>query len=280
MKSLYRLSGAIAMALTVAQPALADAVINLNVSQQNPKAQSGEPVRLLVHEGKVLLGMPAAAEGKDLRFDRAQNLFHVIDHRRRNVMAVDEAAVIQLTDQAQAMLMMARGFSEQLSLLPPKQRAKLEKMIGGEGALAQLNKPNNGKMTGKQSFHANGGKVVGGISCQRLEVLGNGGKLAELCLAKAGSTPLAEQDYATLEAMRQQAQRLAQRAAPLAQQFGFPLPPLDDAKLSGLPVEMRNLSGNNRETVTLTQISSEAVSPQSVELPADYKTRPLSAWKF
>lgn len=279
MKSSSLLPGAIALALIMTPPAMADAVIDLNITQQNAKTQGSEPLRLLVHDGKALLGAPAGSTGKDLRFDQTQNVFHLIDHRHRSVMAMDEAAVIQLTDQAQAMLAMARGFSEQLALLPPKQRAKLEKMIGGEVPLAQLAK-GNGKIPGKQSFHAAGEKVVGGVSCQRVEVLGNGNKLAELCLAKAGATPLAEQDYATLEAMRRQAQRLAQRAAPLAQHFGFPVPPLDDAKLAGLPIEMRNLTGGQRETVTLTQISTKPVAPQSVELPAGYTSRPLTAWKF
>lgn len=279
MKSCSLLRSAIAAALMAAQPALADAVIDLNLTRQNATTQGVETVRLSVRDGKALLAAPTGSPGKDLRFDRARNQFHLIDHRHHSVMAVDEAAVIQLTDQAQAMLAMARGFSEQLALLPPKQRAKLEKMIGGDGQLAQLAKGND-KIPGKQSFRAAGAKVVGGVSCQRMEVLGNGNKLAELCLAKAGSTPLAEQDYATLEAMRQQAQRLAQRAAPLAQRFGFPLPPLDDARLAGLPVEIKNFSGEKRETITLTGIASTPVPPQSLDIPADYKSKPLSAWKF
>lgn len=272
------LCGTLALALAVAGPAKADAIIDLNLIQQNAKAPSAEPLKLLVHNGMALLGTPAQATGQQLRFDQSQNIFHLIDHRHRTVMAMDEAAVIQFTDQTQQMLAMARGFAEQLALLPPKQRAKLESMIG-DGPLAQLAR-RPPPAPAKQTLRLAGGKTVGGVSCQRLEVLGNGNKLAEICLAKAGAIPLAEPDYATLEAMRQLAQRLAERAAPLAQQIGLPLPALNDAKLAGLPVEMKNLTGDKRETITLTQITTEPVAEQSLSIPPDYKNKPLTAWKF
>lgn len=272
------LCGAIASMLSFTTPASADAVIDLSVTSQH-MPPPGETARLLVHQGKVLLAGVHTAADKDLRFDAAQNVFHIIDHRKRRVMRLDEAAAVQLVDQTEAMMTMARGFSEQLSMLPPKQRAKLEKLIGGDKQIAGFAKRGD-QPPGKLTFRAAGGKSVNGIACERLDVLGNGQKQAELCLAKAGSLPLEVHDYATLEAMLRLAQRLAEKAAPLIQRFGLPVPPLNDAKASGLPVEIKRLSGKKKDAISLTGISPQPVEPRSLEIPAGYAQRPLTAWKF
>lgn len=264
--------------LSIAPPTRADAIIDLSLTKQSSKAKSTDPLRLSVSNGTALFAAASGAPDKDLRFNQAQNVLQLIDHRHHSYMLMDEPSVIQFTDQTAQMLSMARGFAEQLALLPPKQRVKLENMIGGN-PLGNLAKPIP-NLLGKQSLRTAAGKTINGVTCRMLEIISNGKKLAELCLANAAAIPINAQDYATLEAMRQLMQRLALRAAPLAQQLGYPVPPLDDARLSGLPIEMKNLIGNGRETVTLTQISSEPVAAQLLEIPAGYKSKPLSALKF
>lgn len=266
------------LAWAVAAPAAADAVIELQKLPAGGKAPAGETVHLLVHEGAALLKAQPDTLGKELRFDQQRNVFHVLDHRRRTVMEMNEAAVIQVADQTQAMLAMARGFAEQLALLPPKQRAKLEGLLG-DNPLAHL-AVHGAPSLGRHTLRAAGAKTVAGVSCRRLDVLGNGNKLAEICLASANALPLPSSDYATLDAMRQLAQRLAERAAPLAQQLGVVLPPLDDAKLAGLPIEIKGMAGKQKDSLVLSRIVAEPVAPQLLDIPADYASKPLTAWKF
>lgn len=266
------------LAWAVAAPAGADAVIELQKLPAGGKAPAGETVRVLVHGGTAMLQAQPDTLGKALRFDQQRNVFHLLDHRRRTVMEMDDAAVIQFTDQTQAMLAMARGFAEQLALLPPKQRAKLEGLLG-DNPLAHL-AMRGAPSLGRHTLRTAGSKTVGGVSCRRLEVLGNGNKLAEICLAAANALPLPSADYATLDAMRQLAQHLAERAAPLAQELGVPLPPLDDAKLAGLPIEIKSLAGKQKDTLVLNQIVAEPVAPQLLDIPAGYVSKPLTAWKF
>lgn len=245
----------------------ADASLVFNLTHGNKT----ENASIQVHEGRALL----TQGNQTWLFDAGQTWLAQLDHRHRKLLRIDEAAVDRLTTQGQQATQLLRGVSEQLALLPPHQRDALQGLLGNK---ALPTPPPKARLDlSHLTFKAVGTQRIAGVNCHAWQVLTSQAKQASVCLADAAALPLAAADYATLEALRQWVQQLTQRAAPLAQQWGFPLP-TQALPGAGLPVDIQSFA--QPAHLSLQTIHLDAVPAEVVQIPVGYQNKTLDVWKW
>ncbi|HLF97449.1 MAG TPA: hypothetical protein VI457_09930 [Methylococcaceae bacterium] len=253
-----------------ASPARAD--VSLRFTLHDAKGELDAEPLVLVKPGMALLRENPEKKKRELLYQQANRAFIIVDHKHRRVTTVNEQSVVNLVDQAQQMFGMMKGVSDQLALLPPEQRAKVENLLGG------IPSP---KSSGKsapaiQKLSPAGQGNVAGLPCRRYQATGPGGPKADLCLANATEARVAAADAATLRDMQALALKLAREAAPVADKLDLNVPTLGNVKLDGILLALRDLSGANGFDLNLAELKTEPVDELPLRVPEDYQPRQLS----
>ncbi len=252
--------------------AFAESVIDFRV--ENGRRSSEQLV--MIKNGALLVKSAGGDENLDMLYERGNQRLVLIDHKKRNFTPLTEEKVDRMARQAEEIQPLIRGVSEQLRKLSPKQRAKWEGMLGGI-SLDQIEsaKHETESMTIKKTGTA---KKVAGIACEQMSVVKGDAVTAEFCLAKPAALKLPEDDSLTLRSLIEFTQRLAARAQGLTGQFGFPLPANGMMALTGIPIEMRDLSGKRPSVMTFNGIGTGEISADSLTVPAGYRPKELALW--
>lgn len=267
-----RLLPALLFLLTL--PARADVSLRYTVHDNKGKLEA-EPL-VLVKPGTALLRETPDKTKRELLYQQANQAFIVIDHKHRRVTTINEQSVINLVDQAQQMMGMMKGVSEQLALLPPEQRAKVENLLGG---LPTVGKSSSRKSRPAiQKLASAGQHRIAGLPCRRYQATGPGGPQAELCLANAGDVRVTAEDATTLRDMQALALKLAKEAAPVADKFDVNVPTLGNVKLDGILLALRDLSGASGLDLNLAELKTDPVDVRLLHFPEDYQPRQLSVF--
>lgn len=276
MKKCTVLSLAISASLLLAPAAKADSVLEFLVKETREPAGKTQPV--LIKDGKIMVKGAGGDANLDFLYSRAQESLVVIDHHKRTFMPVDEQQVNRITRQTEDVQPLLQGLGEQIGKLSPKQRAKWEQMLGGNISLdkiakaAEAPKPTSLVKTGM-------GKNVAGIACQQMSVIQGSAPMAEVCLADPATMNISSDDYATIRSLFSFSERLAAKTQGLAGQFGIKIPNIAIHDVAGIPIEMRDLSGENPGSMTLSRIITSAVSPDLMQIPDGYRAEQLTLWK-
>jgi hypothetical protein len=255
-----------------AEPLHAD--VSLRFTLHDAKGELDAEPLVLVKPGTVLLREGADKKKRELLYQQANQAFILIDHKHRRLTTVNEQSVVNLVDQTQQMMGMMKGVSEQLALLPPEQRAKVENLLGGIPAPRSSSK----SAPAIQKLAPAGSRNVAGLSCRQYRATGPGGPKAELCLASAGEARVTAEDAATLRDMQTLALKLAREAAPVADRLDLNVPTLGNVKLDGILLALRDLSGASGFDLNLAELKNEPVDEQLLRMPRDYQPRHLSVW--
>jgi hypothetical protein len=254
----------------LANPARAD--VSLRFTLHDAKGELDAEPLVLVKPGVALLREKPEKKKRELLYQQASRAFTIIDHKHRRVTTVNEQSVINLVDQAQQMLGMMKGVSEQLALLPPEQRAKVENLLGGIPTAKSSAK----SAPAIQKLAPAGQRNIAGLPCRRYQATGPGGPKAELCLASAGDARVNAEDAATLRDMQALALKLGREAAPVADKLDLNVPTLGNVKLDGILLALRDLSGADGFDLNLAELKTDPVDGQLLRLPEDYQPRQLS----
>ena len=171
-----------------------------------------------------------------------------------------------------------RELGQQVRNLSPEQRKKWEQMLGGNVSLDQI--ASAAEPVQQASIVKTGlGKNVAGVSCEQMNVLEGKATVAEVCLAKPDALQLSGEDYATLRSLFGLSERIAVKTHGLAKQFGVKLPNLSVREILGVPIEMRDLSGKQHGSVTLSRIVTSAVAEDVMQIPGGYRAEQFKLWK-
>ena len=276
MKNRIISSLAISASLLLVPAAKADSVLEFLVKETRDPAGKTQPV--LVKDGQIMVKGAGGDENLDFLYSRAQERLVIIDHHKRTFMPVDEQQVNRIAQQTEDVQPLLKGLGEQIGKLSPKQRDKWEQMLGGNISLdkiakaAEPQKPSSLVKTGM-------GKNVAGIACQQMNLIQGTAPMAEVCLADPASMNMSGDDYATIRSLFSFSERLATKTQGLAGQFGVKIPNIAIREVAGIPIELRDLSGENLGSMTLSRILSTAVSPERMQIPNGYRVEQLTLWK-
>jgi hypothetical protein len=250
----------------------ADSVIEYNV--EKGKRSSVQPV--IIKNGIVLIKGAGGNGNLDLLYERSAERLVLINHKKQRYTLITDEKVGRIAQQAEDLQPVLRGIGEQLRKLSPKQREKWREMLGG----VPLDKLANAKRATEdtQLKKTGVGKKFAGVSCQQMNVIKGKATAAEFCLADPSSLKLPAEDAATLSAMFEFTQKLAQKAQGLSSQFGIGLPTGGLAGISGIPIEVRDFGGKRPMAMTLSRVSEDAVTA-SLQVPEGYREKELELWR-
>jgi hypothetical protein len=262
--------------LGLARAASADITLDYLVSDTGAKADKTQA--LIVKDGKALVKGVGGDGNLDFIYSASPEFVLIIDHGKRSVMALDEKQVDRLVKQSDTVQPLIQGVAGQIAKLNPEQRAKWGEMLGGKVSLDKLavaTKPvpkSAAVKTGKM-------RKVADVSCEQINILQGKTKTAEFCLAEPANLKLSAADYFTLRTLISFADRLAKKTQVLAYQFGVNIPQIEIGVLPGFPIELRDLSGHDHNSLKLNRVDASSVSEDLMRIPEGYQTEPFKLWK-
>lgn len=259
--------------LALARAANADSTLEYRV------AETGKTDRvqaLLVKDGKVFAQGVADGGNIDLLYSSAPEQLSLIDHRKRNVMTLDESQANRLAKQAETVEPLLQGFAGQLAKLNPKQRAKWEELLGGHVSLEQI------AATAKPALPAKivktgRSRTVAGVGCEQMNVFQGKEQMAAFCLASPAKLGLPNEDYTALRSLLNFSAGLAAKTQGLARQFGVDIPRIELGDLAGVPIELREMSSHT--AMKLSRVATSALSAELLRIPEGYRNEPFQLWK-
>jgi len=258
-----------AVALATASPALL-ADITLQYSDGNGTSGS----RVMIKDEIVRL---------EERLEDGAVIYSLYDSKRRTLTMVmdEERSYSELTEeglkaQAGEMRAMQQEFlqqmRQQMAQMPPEQRQMMEQQMAQMGidpAMLSGDAPpvrdSSAIETRKTGEHGE----ISGIACERLDVLLDGERTNEMCVASPRAMDMDDEDYRTLRDLFEFMQRLSDIAlsmgGPDAAAISAEMLPLVD----GVPVRVHNLMDNT--VVTLESTSIETLPVEIFRVPSGYR---------
>ncbi len=217
----------------------------------------GSPERMAIHGSKVMILAPER-QGR-LVMDTASGTVTMINDRDKSYFQLDSRTI----DQTVSMMdMMKQTMMAQLERLPPEQRKMLEQQLGLTPALPE-------KLPKVEIRPTRSVIKVNGIPCTLTDVITDGQKTAEACVAKPGAAGIPDSDYRTMQKMfrlsRELAKKTSRMTGPAAEKFAESLSP----DLDGFPMEVKDLRNSNH--VIVSKIESKTLAGSQFRPGKGYK---------
>ncbi len=255
----YRLVLALLACSGIVPATFAASVIEMAGSSQgrpvsNTIEINGDRASLVIRDGD---------ETAHVQFNAGQNTAWVIDHDQRSYIELSEEGVAQMATQLENMMAQVRSQVEQATAgMSEAQKAQLGGLIG------QLGVEGDAGPRPPAVFRADGSEdQVAGMACRTGTLLVEGGPSTQLCVAPREDIGLPDADYRTLRAMVAFGAALADRISTLFPGTASMVPSFDVDSLDGLPLRVRDASGE----VAVTAVRQEPRPP--ITLPAGYTRR-------
>jgi hypothetical protein len=256
--------------------ATADSMLEFLI--QDSGITAGKPQPVLIKDGMLLVKGAGGDEQLDLLYSRAKERLTIIDHRKKTFMPVDEQQISNISHQTEDFMPLLQGLGEQMAKLTPAQRARWEDMLGGKVSLDKL--ANASKPQKPTSVVKTGvGRSVAGVNCEAVNVIQGKATMAEVCLAAPNELNLSKDDYATIRSLFNFSGNLAAKTHGFAEHFGVKIPNVKLQDFAGVPIQMRDLSGEKLGSLTLSRIVTSELSGDLMQIPSGYHPEKLSLWK-
>jgi hypothetical protein len=188
-------------------------------------------------------------------FDAAAKKVWLIQNDKKTYTELTEADIKDLRDRMQSM----RGMmAEHMKNLPPEQRARMERMMNGQGP--------------DLKFAAKGQKkTINGFACEMYDVTMDGKPFQESCIAPWGTGPFTKDDADKAKAL------FTSLASMMKGMPGAGVQHM--ASYPGVPVQTTHLNpamgGTGKWTQTLKSVSRAAIPASQFQVPAGYTKQPL-----
>lgn len=232
------------------QSAFADTVVTFNATGNDV------PNTISIHDGSVQ--MPVPQGNMRLVMDTKTSRMLMIDDGKKQYMEMDSETIKQTSD---LMDMVRTQMMAQLENMPEQQRKMLEQRMGInlKQPTAPVIKVN---ATGKM-------KSVSKIQCEIHDVLSDGKKTMEACVATVAASGVAQSDYETMQKMFQMSREFARQAGNLGG-LAATTTVANMPDLNGVPMAVKNIADGN--SITITSIDSTVKLAAAKFKPgSDYK---------
>jgi hypothetical protein len=261
---------------SMALPSIAPADILLEYLVKKSPASTVKTQTIVIKNDEIMVKAAGGDKKLDALYRHVPESVVVIDHRKRTLMTVDEAQVDRINEQTQYAQPLLEILGEQVAKLSPDERQKWQKLLGNNFSLDTMAKAAG--TPDPTHLVPTGEKTVAGIRCRTMQVMQGATPLAEICLADAGTLRMSEKDAATIRALLGFYERIASKGQRLAGQLGVAIPNIPIREVTGIPVELRDLSREESGSVILNHIKTSSISPELMRIPGDYKAVPLTPW--
>jgi hypothetical protein len=245
----------ILLAAVVAAPLLASARAHAGVTLVMQRGKDPDST-LYVDGDKMRMENPKSSGERTVVIDAAARHMLIINDAERSYSEMTEADL----DRAASMIASRRAMmQEQFKSMPPEQRARMEKMMGGAD-----DKPHALK------FEKMGGKkTISGFACEMYRVTDDGQPKEEDCIAPWSAAVLTRADFAGLRKFSEDmAKKLGVMAGPrnrIFEQFD---------KFPGFPVVRHSLEPGQGEDEQLKSVKRGSIPASMFEVPAGYTKKP------
>ena len=221
-------------------------------------------------DGKALIKAAGGDPNIDLLFQQSTETMTIINHGDRSTLDIDANKVSALASQASGVMDLVRQqLTAQMENMSEEQRQQLQKMIEGMGGGQLLQPPPPPSQP--KSLKETGVQTINGFTCNKTEVYEGGQKVAEVCTAPADVLGIPAADFAVIEAMRKMSDKLRNETAKISGQIGQNLPQFGNSEVAGVPVQMKDKSGNS---MTITQIQA-GIGDVVLDKPAGYVAKQM-----
>jgi hypothetical protein len=193
---------------------------------------------------------------------------YIIDDQEKSYVVFDKATMQQLATKLNAEM---AKLKEQLAKLPPEQRAQMEQMMGGAGAMLG----GGGQKWTVEVADTGKSDKVEGRNCKLWDVTRNGELDEQICVVPYSALPGKENFQAVFgnfaKVFEEMAKSVPMLSGMMANEFDAQL------KTNGYPVRRRGYeSGKLSDEETLVKVWREEAIPASMfEIPAGYKQKQM-----
>ena len=248
-------------------PASAGVELTTELADAHAAAQAqsrpSNPGRVVLDGNRVRMDATRADNTQAVLIFRGdRNVMWSVNEKRRTYTEVDRARVQAMLAQSEA----AREQMEaQFDKVPPEKRLEMLRLLA-QGAPKKKLEPPTIKPTGRTDN-------VGGIACHEVEVLRDGEKQREVCVADWKATGITKADLTALHDLNTFEDETIGGAGGRAQDDALELFEV----LDGLPVRVRTFRGGQPRTeLRVVKIEHKAVDATLFEVPAGYQKREFS----
>jgi hypothetical protein len=197
-----------------------------------------------------------------LIFRGDRNVMWSVNEKRRIYTEVDRARVQAMLAQSDAT---RKRMEEQFDKVPPEKRMEILRLLA-QGAPKKKREPPTIKPTGRTD-------KVGGVACHEVEVLRDGEKQREVCVADWKAAGITKADLTALHDLNAFEDETVGSMGGRAQDDALELFDV----LDGLPIRVRTFRGGEPRTeLRVVKIERKAIDATLFEVPEGYKKREFS----
>lgn len=252
----------------------ADSLLEYLVKESSISAATSQSIA--IKSDQIMVKAAGGDKNLDLLYRHAAESVVIVDHRKRTLMTVDEQEVDRINQQAKDAQPLLQILGKQIAKLSPDQRQNWQELLGDNVSLDMIAKA--AEPPEPTRLIPTGEREVAGIRCKTMRIMQGATPMAEVCLADAATMGISDNDAATIRALFGFYDRLATKSQELTRHLGITLPNIAARELTGIPIEVRDLSDKDNGSMTLCRINISIVSPELMRIPSGYKTVPLTLW--
>jgi hypothetical protein len=243
------------LAAVLAAPLLASGRAHAGVTLVMQRGKDPEST-LYVDGDKMRMENPRSSNERAVVIDAAAKHMLMINDSEKSYSEMTEADL----DRAASMLASRRAMmQERLKSMPPDQRARMEKMMGGAE-----DKPHELKFVKLGTK-----KTVNGFACEMYRVTDDGQPKEEDCIAPWSSAVLTRADFAGL---RKYSEDMAKKLGAMAGKGNRIFEQFD--KFPGFPVVRHSLESGDREDEQLKSVKRGSIPASTFAAPTGYTKKP------
>jgi hypothetical protein len=194
-----------------------------------------------------------------LIFRGDRNVMWSVNEKRRTYTEVDRARMQAMVAQSDAT---RKQMEKDFDKVPPEKRMEMLRLLA-QGAPKKKREPPTIRPTGRSD-------KVGGVPCHEVEVLRDGEKLREVCVADWKAAGVTKDDLSALRDLNTFEDDTVGTIGGRSQDDALEL----FETLDGLPVRVRTFrAGKPRTELRVVKVEHKAIDAQVFEVPAGYSKR-------
>jgi len=244
-----------ALSLTASPLLAADGIL---IVQKTTTASGSETHNVQIEPNRVRAETAGRGGGtQGIIFDGTKQTLYIVDDGRKAYSEMTKEDVDRVGGQMSAAM---AQMQEQMKNLPPEQRARVEAMMRGRGAM-----PGAGAAP-KTTYKKTGTDTVGKWTCDKYAGYQDDKQVSEVCTVDPKALGFTAADFEVTKQLAEFFGKLMPQGADRIFAIGSP----EQQGYSGVPVRHVTINGDQRTTSELVDVKRQSFPASTFEVPAGY----------